>query len=144
MSRENYDYLVIEKQYGSLEPISDFIQERSLASRLSFKKTWELMLVIDEICSCIILHSHKKESELKIIWGNKEAYVEVEIIDEGDEFNPLIPPEDENDCREVGAMGIYLIGKMVDKAWYKRVNGVNKTFITKNKCRKNNKNNFHH
>ncbi|HNS31440.1 MAG TPA: ATP-binding protein [bacterium] len=144
MSEQKYDYIIIEKKCGSLEHISDFIQERSLASRLNFKKTWELMLVIDEICSSIIMNSSNKESELKLIWKNNASFVEIEILDQEEEFNPLIPPDEEKDCSELGAMGAYLINRMVEKACYKRVNGLNKTIITKNKCKKNNNKNSHH
>ncbi len=138
MGGKNYDYIIIEKKCGSLEHISDFIQERSLASRLNFKRTWELMLVIDEVCSSIVLHAKNRESELKLVWKDLETAVEVEIIDEGEDFNPLLQPEEDNESSELGAMGAYLIDKMVDKACYKRTNGINRTFIGKNKCRKNN------
>jgi len=96
------------------------------------------MLVIDEVCSSIVLHAKNRESELKLVWKDLETAVEVEIIDEGEDFNPLLQPEEDNESSELGAMGAYLIDKMVDKACYKRTNGINRTFIGKNKCRKNN------
>lgn len=142
MANRDCDYIIIEKRCGGLEHISDFIQERCLDARLSFKRTWELMLVVDEICSSIIIHSQNKEAELQIFWKNQETFVEVEILDRDIPFNPLIPPSDEDDCPELGAMGAYLIEKMVDKAFYKRCNGSNKIFLIKNRCKKNK--NKHH
>ena len=91
------------------------------------------MLVVDEICSGIILNSQNKESELKILWRDENAFVEVEIRDSDQPFNPLVPPEDEKECPELGAMGAYLIEKMVDMASYKRVDGHNSVLIKKNK-----------
>ncbi|MCK9266477.1 ATP-binding protein [bacterium] len=135
MTNNTFDYIIIEKQYGSLEYISNFIQERSLASKLNFKRTWELMLVVDEICNAIIICSNDNETELKLIWKDFKKYVEVEILEEGEEFNPLVKHEDEEYCSEIEGMGVYLISKMVDKATYQRCKGINKICIIKNKCK---------
>ncbi|MCM8820622.1 MAG: ATP-binding protein [Candidatus Omnitrophica bacterium] len=133
------DYIEIEKKPGGLEYISDFIQERSLGIKLGFKKTWELMLVVDEVCSNILANSDG-EGFLKIAWRNNDTYVRIEIIDRGEPFNPLSPPPDEDEMLSLGAMGTYMIEKMVDKIEYHRIKDINKVCIIKSRKRNNHKN----
>lgn len=130
------DYIIVEKNCGCLEYISNFIQDKSILAKLSFKKTWELMLVIDEICDTIIIHSKNKESFLKLYWKESASCVNIEILDEGEKFNPLVPHQCKNGCAELGGMGPHLIKKMVNKAVYNRVENINKILISKNKSNK--------
>jgi anti-sigma regulatory factor (Ser/Thr protein kinase) len=124
------EYLEIEKKPGGLEYISDFIQERSLGIKLGFKKTWELMLVVDEVCSNIITNSGSDDF-LKVVWKSDDRCVKVEIIDRGEPYNPLSPPPDEEEMLSLGAMGTYMIEKMVDKVEYQRIKDINKVCIIK-------------
>jgi anti-sigma regulatory factor (Ser/Thr protein kinase) len=139
--KDDCDYIEIEKRPGSLEGISDFIQERSLFVKLGFKKTWELMLVVDEICSNIISNSTSSDSMLKITWRCNGNCAMIEIIDRGEHYNPLEPTQEDDEEESLGAMNTYLIEKMVDSAEYQRVNGTNRVSIIKYRHRGNNKNN---
>ncbi|MBN1445227.1 MAG: ATP-binding protein [Candidatus Omnitrophica bacterium] len=133
--KNNCDYIEIERRAGSLECISDFIQERSLSIKLGFRRTWELMLVIDEICSNILSNSMSSDNTLKIIWrydGNN--CVTVEILDRGFPYNPLNPSPEEDEKSSLGEMGTYLIDEMVDRAEYQRVKDTNRICIVK--CRR--------
>ncbi|MDD3725747.1 MAG: ATP-binding protein [Candidatus Ratteibacteria bacterium] len=133
----NESYIEIEKKPGVLEYISDFIQEKSLGIKLGFKKTWELMLVVDEICSNILSNS-PSDSFLKIIWKSDDNCVKVEIIDKGWPYNPLESPSDEDEMCSLGAMGTYMIEKMVDSVDYQRIRDINKVSLTKYRRQKNN------
>lgn len=134
---EAENYIEIERKIGGLEYISDFIQEMCLSIRLGFKKTWELMLVVDEICSNILSNS-TSDNFLKIIWNDNNEYVKVEIIDKGEPYNPLEPQSDEDEMSSLGAMGTYMIDRMVDKVEYQRIKDINKVCIIKYKKRLNN------
>lgn len=139
--RNDCDYIVIEKRAGSLECISDFIQERSLSVKLGFRKTWELMLVVDEICSNILSHSTSTDSTFKITWRYDGNRVTVEILDRGFPYNPLNPADEDDEGESLGAMNTYMIDSMVDSAEYQRINETNRVCIMKcrrkeNNCRK--------
>ncbi|MCX8082764.1 MAG: ATP-binding protein [bacterium] len=131
------DYIEIEKKIGGLEYISDFIQQRSLDIKLGFKRTWELMLVVDEVCSNILSRSDS-EGFLRVVWKADDNCVKIEIIDRGEPYNPLSPSPDEDEMSSLGAMGTYMIEKMVDKVEYQRIKDLNKVCILKYRRRTNN------
>lgn len=130
-SEKNCDYLIVEKNWKSLETISNFIQKKCLSSKLSFKKSWELLLAIDEICSSIISCSLDEGNIIKIIWKeNKKSEINIEIIEDGSPFNPLNPPSD------LYEINLNLLCESVDRCDYKRDNGCNKVIIKKLKRKK--------
>jgi anti-sigma regulatory factor (Ser/Thr protein kinase) len=139
--KNDCDYIEIEKKPGGLEGISDFIQERSLFVKLGFKKTWELMLVVDEICSNIISNSASFDSMLKVTWRYDGNSITVEVLDRGFPYNPLKPTKEDDEEESLGAMSTYMIEKMVDSAEYQRINETNRVSIIKYRHRANNKNN---
>lgn len=126
----NESYIEIERKPGCLEYISDFIQQKCLEIKLGFKKTWELMLVVDEICSNILSNS-PSGSFLKVVWNCNKECVKIEIVDRGEAYNPLEPPEDEDEISSLGGMGTYMIEKMVDGVEYQRIRDINKVVILK-------------
>lgn len=129
--------LVVKTNFGSLELIGDFIQARAHAARLGFKKTWEIMLALDEICCNIISHAkpEQKDRKIKITWKQEPDSTTILLADNGPPFNPLeISPEEIEVLEEnkrLGGMGPYLIQKMLDVVTYKRNNGVNCLFLRK-------------
>jgi anti-sigma regulatory factor (Ser/Thr protein kinase) len=126
------DYIVVEASYGCLELISNFIQKKSLISNISFKKTWELMLTVDEICSSIITCKNNEANIIKVTWENLEDIIKIEIMDDGSPFNPLNINDPDY------GLGIQLIKEMVDYYEYKRENGYNVITLKKyrKKCKK--------
>ncbi len=135
--------LVVKAAYSSLEAISDFIQSHAEESGLSFKKTWEVMLALDELCCNIISHSDADDDEeedaeeLRILWKQDPKGVAIQISDDGPPYNPMQVTPGERDVleenRRLGGMGPYLIEKMLDEVTYKRVNGTNVLTLRKKK-----------
>lgn len=134
MKKERIDYIVVEANYGGLELISNFIQNRCLDIKLGFKKSWELMLVVDEICSAIVNCQKNEPNYIKVIWENSGNEIIIKIIDDGTPFNPLNYSEE----IEYG-LGPKIISQMIDEILYKRENGVN--IISLKKCKKRNRKN---
>jgi len=125
-SKKDCDYLIVEKSWKSLEIISDFIQKKCFSSKLSFKKSWELLLSVDEICSSIISCSIDEGNIIKIMWKeNEKNEINIEIIEDGSPFNPLNPSSD------LYEINLSLLREAVDRIEYKRDNGCNKVIITK-------------
>ncbi|MCM8804842.1 MAG: ATP-binding protein [Candidatus Omnitrophica bacterium] len=124
------DYIVVEASYAGLELISSFIQKKCALTNLSFKKTWELMLTIDEICSIILTCKTNEPNIIKVSWQDINNTIKIEIMDDGTPFNPLtINPEEDDDY----GFGFNLIKEMVDYVEYKRENGYNIVIIKKNR-----------
>ena len=144
MSKKKERVLRIKATFGSLEKISDFIQERAQSSNLGFKKTWELMLVIDEICFNIISHSCSdgtSQNDLWIDWDDKPDCITVSFLDNGALFNPLEGCAEDAEIQEenvrLGGMGTYLIEKMVEEVSYSCVGGKNHVVLKKHIHRHN-------
>lgn len=129
--------IVVKASFPYLEMISDFIQQQAHLSSLSFKKTWELMLAIDEITFNIVSYaaSEKDNCKIKVVWKAEKNCITVCVYDNGIPFNPLKVPEKETDLMEenkkLGGMSPGLVEKMVDEVSYKRENGINCTILKK-------------
>ncbi|MCM8784727.1 MAG: ATP-binding protein [Candidatus Omnitrophica bacterium] len=121
------DYIIVEASYGSLELISNFIQKKSSLLGLSFKKTWELMLTVDEICSSIITSKNNESNIIKVTWESMPNFIKIEIMDDGIPLNPL-----EINDPDYG-LGVQLIKEMVDYFEYKRENSYNVVILKKYK-----------
>lgn len=148
--RDENPELTVEKKelcvpavFSSLEKISDFIQQQAHQSRLSFKKTWELMLVMDELCCSIISHGRSCSGKhvLFLRWKEEPEYITIQLSDNGIPFNPLLPCAEEKEVVEetkrLGGMGPHLIEKMIDGVSYHRENGYNFLCLSKFKGKRN-------
>lgn len=138
MKKGKIDYIVVEANYAGLELISSFIQKKCMLTNLSFKKTWELMLSVDEICSAIVNCKISEPNIIKVSWEDVDKNtIKIEIMDDGTPFNPLNVDTDE---LEYG-LGFYLVKEMVNNVEYKRENGCNIVIIEKyRQCKTKKKN----
>lgn len=127
MENEKIDYIVVEADYGGLDKISNFIQKKCILNNISFKKSWELMLCIDEICSIIVNYKINEPNIIKVTWEENKNEVIIKIIDDGSLFNPLNVDVENMDY----GLGINVIKEMVDKIEYDRKGGFNIITITK-------------
>jgi len=129
------DYIVVEASYGGLELISNFIQKKCFLSNLGFKKTWELLLTVDEICSTILNCRLNDPNIIKVLWKDMKDMIKIEIIDDGTPFNPLNVDFYETDY----GFGFSFVKEMVDRVEYKRENGFNIVVIEKHRIKKKSK-----
>ncbi len=134
-NKEKLSVLIVDKTFGGLEVISDFVQKMCSQTKISFKKTWELMMAIDEVCSNLITCPYDDGDFIKITWkvdGNK---VKIEIEENGSPFNPL---ENFNEEDNFYGLGPQLVEKMVDEVMYVREKKLNRIILVK-KVRKKKK-----
>ncbi|MCM8771759.1 MAG: ATP-binding protein [Candidatus Omnitrophica bacterium] len=131
---EKVDYIVVEASYAGLELISNFIQKKCILTNLSFKKSWELMLTVDEICSAIVNCKINEPNIIKVLWKDMGNVIKIEIMDDGTPFNPLNYDMKDSDY----GIGFHIIKEMVDYVEYKRENGFNIVTLKKfrKKCKK--------
>jgi serine/threonine-protein kinase RsbW len=120
------DHIVVPAYLENLGIIGEFLQECAREARLPSRKTWELLLVMDEICSQIIQYMDFDQTmgRIRLSWKPTSESVEVTIEAAGLPFNPLevnkYNSASEAEEQALGGMGLYLIGKMVDELCYER------------------------
>ncbi|MDT3401526.1 ATP-binding protein [Mucilaginibacter terrae] len=120
----------------SLEPIRNFVSEKSAALGLNKKKTYGLCLAIDEIATNIINYGYPKagitNGEVQVTVNISDKSIEVILGDQAVAFDPLqhlVPSaEDMNkplEERPIGGLGILLAQQNVDEFTYDYKNGSN-------------------
>jgi serine/threonine-protein kinase RsbW len=129
--------IVVPAYLENLSIVSDFVQEQARAIHLPSRKTWELLLVMDEICSQIIQYMDfdQQMGSIGISWENNPEFVTLTVEANGLPFNPLdvnkYNSESESEEQTLGGMGIYLVSKMVDGVHYERCGNSNVLKIVK-------------
>ncbi len=137
------DALVVRGSLCAAEVmISEFVQEKARQANLSNKRTWELLLALDEICSSLIAHNGSSGSNhlLRLTWRVDNGVVTILLADNGIPFNPLREARDEADIeeetRELGGMNHQMLGLMIDEMAYEHRDGWNIITLRKRlRCR---------
>ena len=125
------DVKQLEKLALELETISD---EWNIPMAISLN----LNLVIEELVTNIIFYGYddKETHEINIQLSLTEQVIQLQIEDDGREFNPLLLPEpniDESiEDRKIGGLGIFFVRKIMDHITYERTNNHNLLTLTKN------------
>lgn len=99
-------------------------------------ETRQILVIIEEIFSNIVRYAFEDgdEHSIEIKLGNVENEIEIEIIDDGLEFNPLeyqAEKVDDPASSDTGGMGLTLIQAFSSKISYERNNGKNHLKIIK-------------
>jgi len=117
--------------------ISDFVQEKARQSGLGNKRTWELLLALDEICSSLVFHNGcvREDHEVRLSWQEDSDSITVCLFENGVPFNPFVSVEEEagaeEETRQLGGMSHELLGRMVDEMSYEHRDGWNCLTIRK-------------
>lgn len=123
----------------NLKGVRDFIRNALKAHGVSDIQISELVLALDEMCSNLMIHSHrcnpKELFEINIILKKDEPII-FEIIDDGNTFdiNQFAEPDLGNLVQEKrkGGLGIRLVKSIMDKIEYQHTSGKNICRLTKN------------
>lgn len=127
-------HITLINDQAQLEKLAVSVEEISEDWSIPINLSLNLNLVLEELFTNIIFYGYDDNEihEINIEFSLVENILEIRIIDDGHEFNPLNFPEpDINasiDERKVGGLGIYFVRKFVDKMTYKRSD--NKNIIT--------------
>lgn len=95
-------------------------------------------LAIDEVVSNCVKYGYADphEHHIEIELGFENGTLELVVIDDGGEFNPLEHPEPDTTLpleeRPIGGLGIHLLRKMADRLEYRRTDGRNRLALLKN------------
>lgn len=95
-------------------------------------------LAIEELVTNIIKYGYDDQEahaiDIRLSLANN--VLQIEIHDDGHEFNPFDQPEPDTTLpaeeRNIGGLGIHFVRKMLDSCVYLRQNGANIVTVTKN------------
>lgn len=110
----------------------EFIEEVCDKADIPLNVKYDLVLVVDEVCTNVVTHGYEeqnKEGPISIKFTHEDDKIIVVISDKGKSFNPenAPPPELTSDWmkRPVGGLGLYFLKEIADKVAYKIEDGTN-------------------
>lgn len=118
---------------SDLENVSEFVsyaREAAVDARFEGSVIHQVELVTEEVVVNIINYAYPdKRGRITAACKKHETFFEIQISDEGNEFNPLAQkdPDVEGDLesKPIGGLGIFLVKQLMDDAVYARVNDRN-------------------
>ena len=114
----------ITNDINEIGKVTQTFKEFSTKHELAKTDTGKFNIVFDEILNNIINYGYQDDLihyiEIQVeLYGN---HLNVKVIDDGEQFNPLnIPPPDvtlDLNERELGGLGIHMVKKFMDQAFY--------------------------
>ena len=129
--------IILENKSESLNILAVYIVEMAEEFRLSPSQAFEINLVLDELVTNMISYGFpdKQIHFIEIASELNDRVLEIKLIDDGIEFNPLekedtdinLPLED----KAIGGLGIFLVKQKMDKISYERKAGRNILYLSK-------------
>jgi anti-sigma regulatory factor (Ser/Thr protein kinase) len=127
--------LKIHNDFDNLPAAADataqFLERNGASSDVVFAAN----LAIEEIVSNIIKYGYHDalKHEITVRLALLERTLEIEICDDGGEFNPFNQPESDasSEARQIGGLGIHLVRNMLDTCSYERRDGQNIVKLSK-------------
>ena len=124
--------LTILNDLEELVRVNDCATQLLEGARVAAKKVYLTCLALEEILSNVIRHGYEDEAvhEIAVSIREDDGIVELEIVDDGKEFDPRAAPEVDVLApladRPVGGLGIHLLKHMIGDIRYERSNGRNR------------------
>jgi anti-sigma regulatory factor (Ser/Thr protein kinase) len=113
----------------ALEPIREFVEEAAVLAGLDRKRSYRLMLAVDEIATNVITHGYQEaglEGDVVIHSHLDDQALTITLEDDAIPFDPysLASPDDLDapiEERGIGGLGVFLTIRGVDEFLYRRV-----------------------
>jgi anti-sigma regulatory factor (Ser/Thr protein kinase) len=140
-SRKLTTDLTIRDDLSGLAVLRDNLDRIGTELGVPDKPLVQLQVALDEIASNVIKYGWPDSGnhELRVRITGYHDRVEVEIVDDGQEFDPRLAPRPEpprvGRGRTPGGVGIHLVKQLVDRIEYERIGGRNRTVMTKRYAR---------
>jgi anti-sigma regulatory factor (Ser/Thr protein kinase) len=128
--------IVIRNDMAELAKLSDGLEQIGAELGVPGKPLMQLQVALDEIASNVINYGWPDggSHELCVRITGQQDRIEVEIVDDGRAFDPrhALPSEPQPPGRrQPGGLGIHLVKQLVDRLDYERIDGRNRTVMTK-------------
>ena len=130
--------ITIVNKITQLEELAKSIETISEEWDLPMTISMNLNLVLEELVTNIIFYGYddSTEHEINIRMSFSDRAIEMQIEDDGKEFNPLFYKEPNIDGtieeRKIGGLGIFFVRKIMDNITYQRINNKNVLTLLKN------------
>lgn len=130
-ANSNLYMLIIQNDLDELTRLSEWVNHLAGQLNLSSKVTFRLDLTLAEAVTNVIQYAYEDEKnhEIVITLQYRKNGADVEVIDEGQPFDPLQAPEvvfpRSLDEASEGGLGIHLIRTYTDECYYRREVGKN-------------------
>jgi anti-sigma regulatory factor (Ser/Thr protein kinase) len=136
-SPEQTTDLSIRNDLADLATVRDNLERIAAELGVPSKPLMQLQVALDEIASNVIKYGWPDCGNHAIrvrITGHRDR-IEVEIVDDGRAFDPRLAPPPESSPvsrrRRPGGVGIHMAKQLVDRIEYERIEGRNRTVVTK-------------
>jgi anti-sigma regulatory factor (Ser/Thr protein kinase) len=124
--------MTMKAEMESLSPMLCFLTESLLEKGLSKRRALEVEIAAEEALVNIIKYAYgpggKGDVELRVEDMGDEV-IGVTFVDRGEPFNPTQkidpPPSSPLSEREIGGLGLHLMGRLIDEIAYRREMGRN-------------------
>ena len=129
--------IVLKNKIGSVSILNHFIDEIALENAISDETAMEIKLAIEEAVVNVINYAYPpgEEGDIFVEFLISRDMVKIIIMDKGREFDPTKAPdvnvEASLDDRQIGGLGIFLLGNLTDSIIYSRDNDTNILTIEK-------------
>ena len=129
--------ITISNQLDQLEILANVLESISGEWDIPMNAALNLNLVLEELITNIIFYGYNdtNEHEINIYLSYHDKIVQIQIEDDGKEFNPLSYAEPDTDLslddRKIGGLGIHFVRKIMDDITYLRSDNKNILTMTK-------------
>jgi anti-sigma regulatory factor (Ser/Thr protein kinase) len=123
--------LTIHDDLGELRRVNELAREFLESRGIEPRAVYAAELALEEILSNVIGHGYQdgKRHEIAVVLGVREGGVELQVTDDGREFDPLAAPEPKLDVplaeRRIGGLGIHLLRAFARELRYQRLGNLN-------------------
>lgn len=127
--------LKINSDFDDLPAAADAATQFLESNNASPDVVFAASLAIEEIVTNIIKYGYDDalKNEITVRLALLENMLEIEICDDGEEFNPFNQPEPDvsSGARQIGGLGIHFVRNMLDTYSYERRDGRNIVKLSK-------------
>lgn len=132
---KNNKKIILNNDLTELSVLNEKLELFCSETNINGKALYNLNLILDELVTNIISYGYNdnENHEICIDLDFDNNTLNIEIIDDGKEFNPLNSKEPDKtepiENRKIGGLGIYFVKKIVNDISYKRENDKNHLYL---------------
>jgi anti-sigma regulatory factor (Ser/Thr protein kinase) len=123
--------ITIHDDLAELRRVNELAREFLGSRGIEPRAVYATEVALEEILSNVIGHGYQdgKRHEIAVVLGVREGGVELQVTDDGREFDPLAAPQPKLDVplaeRRIGGLGIHLLRAFARELRYQRLGNLN-------------------